>query len=366
MMNEQNNLPEKESKVSDVMAKTEGEKPSKRRKIWAWILGSFGGLVAVFVALAIILVQVGKGNLLSNDDVDLQVDDTLGDIEIGDDNTVVYQGQKYIYNENVASALFIGVDKSDFYNQTSSTEQADALFLATIDTKTGRTTIIPIPRDSMAEIDIYSDKGEYLGVKRSQICLSYGYGNGGHSSCENTVKAVSRMFYGMPIKSYISIDMGAIEVLSDKVGGVEVVLNEDVKLYRTWYKKGQKINLRGYEARNFVLYREDDLEASLKRMGRQKQFIDSFASKVIEKTKKNIKTPATIFSSIKPYMVTNLDVADISFLTSCFMKAVSGNEIEYKSISGEATKPGEYVEYVYDPSSVYDIILDVFYLPINE
>ncbi len=363
-MNEQNNLQKNTSVVPENKTKT--SKTTKSKKVWAWVLSIFSSLIVIAVVSAIILVQVGKGNLLNRDDVDLQVDDTLSDIEIGDDNTVIYEGQKYIYNENVAAVLFIGVDKSDFYNQKSSTEQADALFLATIDTKTGRTTIIPIPRDSMAEIDVYSDKGEYLGVERSQICLSYAYKGENNSGCENTLKAVSRMFYGMPIKSYVSIDMGAIEVLSDKVGGVDVVLTEDVKLYKTWYKKGQKLNLRGYEARNFVLYRENDLEASLKRMSRQKQFINSFASKVIEKTKKNIKTPVTIFNSIKPYMVTNLDVADVSFLTSCFMKTTGGNGIEYKSISGEATKPGEYVEYICDSKSIYDIIIDVFYLPTNE
>jgi hypothetical protein len=48
------------------------------------------------------------------------------------------------------------------------------------------------------------------------------------------------------------------------------------------------------------------------------------------------------------------------------MGGTAGTSIEYKAISGEATQPGKYVEYIYDAQSVYDIIIDVFYLPINE
>lgn len=342
-----------------------GDLKPNRKKVWNIILICIAALLSVLVALVSVLILVGKNNLLNRGDFDLLFGEKTSEIEIVDDGTVVYKDQKYKYNENVVSVLFIGIDKYKFYEERSGSGQADALFLANIDTKTGRTTIIPIPRDCMAEIDVFSEDGKYLGIRRSQICLSYGYGDGKHSSCKNTAKAVSRMFCGVPINAYVAIDMDAIEVISEKVDGVDVVLTEDTVLARVEYKAGEQVNLRGYAALDFVVLREDDLEASLKRMGRQKQFIDQFAAKVVQRTKKDITTPITIFNSIKPYMVTNLDVADISFLTSCFLTEAGNTEIEYKSIAGEATKPGEYIEYVYDFDSVYNIIIDVFYTPVN-
>jgi LCP family protein required for cell wall assembly len=355
-MNQQNNsqdsLFEEEPKV----------KKSNAKKTWFWILISIVSVILIVAITLTILVQMGKNSLLGHNNVTLETDNTVSDVEILEDNTVIYNDEKYVYNKNVTSVLCIGIDKFNFQSNTSGENgQADALFLAALDTKTGRSCIIPIPRDSMAEIDYYSQSGSYVGIRKSQICLAYAYGDGKHTSCENTAKAVSRMFYGIPIDSYIAIDMDAIGVLTQKVGGVEVVLPEDMEIQKRYYKKGSKITLSGDMALDFVMKRNDDITASLSRMARQRQFIGQFSAKAIEKTKKDITAPIGLFKAIMPYMVTDLDVADVSFLTSCFIGSKAGEKIEYKQILGEAKQPGEYVEYIYDQKSVYDIILDVYY-----
>ena len=356
-MNQQNNP--SPSNVEDISSK---KKRPFGKKIWLWVLL---GITSVILAVAIVLtvlVQSGKKNLLGHEDVTLESDETINEVEILEDNTVVYNDKKYIYNKDVTSVLCIGIDKFKFQNNKHGENgQADALFLATLDTKTGRTCIIPVPRDSMVEIDYYSNSGEYIGIRKAQICLSYAYGDGKHTSCENTAKAVSRMFYGIPVDSYVAIDMDAVSVLTQKVGGVEVTLPEDMTINGRFYKKSSKITLSGDMALEFVMDRSNEITASLSRMGRQKQFIQQFAAKAIEKTKKDITAPVGLFKSIMPYMVTDLDIADVSFLTSSFIGSKAGERIEYKQILGKAEQPGEFVEYIYDTKSVYDIIIDVFY-----
>lgn len=359
-MNQQNNPQPKHFKEEL------NEKKRSSRKIWLWVILSVVSVILIVAIVLIVLVQMGKTSLLGHNDVSLESDKTVSDVEILEDNTIIYNNEKYVYNKNVTSVLCIGVDEYKFQsNANGENGQADALFLATLDTKTGRSCIIPIPRDSMAEIDYYSQSGNYIGIRKSQICLAYAYGDGKHTSCENTAKAVSRMFYGIPIDSYIAIDMDAIGVLTQRVGGVEVVLPEDMEIQKRYYQKGSKITLTGDMALDFVMQRNSDITASLSRMSRQRQFIGQFSVKAIEKTKEDITAPIGIFKAIMPYMVTDLDVADVSFLTSCFIGSKAGEKIEYKQISGEVKQPGEYVEYIYDPKSVYDIILDVYYNKVN-
>lgn len=67
-----------------------------------------------------------------------------------------------------------------------------------------------------------------LGTEKQQICLSYSYGDGKESSCENTVNSVQRLFYNIPINTYFSLDLDGISALNDSVGGVDVVSPETI------------------------------------------------------------------------------------------------------------------------------------------
>ena len=342
------------------------EKGAKKRKIFIWAVSVIAALLLIGVAVVFILVQLGKANLLNHKEVNLDIDSAVSDVELQNDNTVVYKGATYEYNKDVTAVLCLGVDKKSFSNGSAgSNGQADAIFLAALDTKTGRSTVIPIPRDSMVEVDVYSEKEEYVGIKNTQLCLAYAYGDGGHTSCKNVAKSVSRMFYGIPIDSYIAIDMDALSVLADQVGGVKVTLTEDMDILGRMYGKGQEVTLKGALTQAFLQKRSGGLESSLDRMERQKQFVQKFTVSAIEKTKKDITAPVKIFKAITPYMVTDLSVADISFLTSCFMGGKVGTSVEYKRISGKMEQPGKYAEYIYDPQSVYEIIIDVFYKPLS-
>ena len=343
------------------------KKKSKAKKVLLWILIVVLVLILSGIITVFALIQKGKSSLLNIESMKIEPGSIISETDVDDDGkTIEFQGKKYTYNEDMTAILCIGVDTEKFSDGAGikgQNGQADALFLYAMDTKTGKSTRIPISRDAMVDVDIYSGNGKYVSSSKKQLCLAYAYGDGKHTSCENTVRSVSRLFYGLPINSYVAIDLKAIEVLSDKVGGVPVVPDEDFSYLGYNYFKGKEVNLTGLKARIFVQGRDQSkLDSNLNRMARQKQFVTSFFGKAIAKTKEKITFPVDVYKSTNEYIITDLDIAEISFLASCAI----GNDIglQFKSIEGTIKKGEKYAEYYADDESVYNAVLEVFYKPV--
>ncbi len=357
-------------------AKDKGVKKTKNRlssgkKALIIVPSVFLGLIAVLLVAAIILVQIGKSNMLNTESMMIDPGQNVSDVTVSDGGKNVTYGNKvYAYNENMTAILCIGVDREEFADKSSvigTNGQADALFLFCMDTKTGKSTIVPISRDTMADIDIYSPSGKYVSSSKQQICLSYAYGDGRHGSCENTVKSVSRLFYGLPINTYVAVDLKAIEFMTKTLGGVKVTPTKDFTYYNGSFKKGKEITLKGERARAFVQERDkDNIEGSLDRMERQRIFIDAFFNKVLSKTKEKITTPVDLYNAAADYMITNMDVADISFMTSVMLSGSEGMGVGYASIEGKAVLGEEFVEYYPDETSIYDKIIEIFYTEVKK
>ncbi len=375
MMNSQNNF--EEEKIADNNGAEESStvyrakkkpKMSLKKKLAIIIPSSVVGLVAILTATALILVQMGKISMLNTGSMNIDPGNNVSDVETTDGGeTVTYGGVTYKYNENMTAILCMGVDREEFADEESvigKKGQADAIFLFCMDTSTGKSTIIPVPRDTLTDVDIYSVENKYIASNKTHLCLAYAYGDGQHKSCENTVKSVSRLFYGLPISSYVAVDLKAIRYLTDAVGGVTVVPVKDYSYENTYYTAGKEMTLFGKNAQEFVQSRDmEDVNGSLDRLERQKIFIQAFFGKVLEKTKEDIKTPVNLYKSASKYMVTDLSVSDISFMTSVMLTGKKGMEINFKSISGEMVKGEEYLEYHPDNASIYNTIIDVFYIP---
>lgn len=354
--------------ISFVTVEPSVKKKGKLKKILLWILIVLLVLILSGVLTVFILIQKGKSSLLNVESMNINPGSTISDVEVDDDGKIVeFKGRKYVYNEDMTAILCIGVDTNEFSDVVDikgKNGQADALFLYAMDTKTGKSTVIPISRDTMVDVDVFSGDGNYISSSKKQLCLSYAYGDGKHTSCENTVRSVSRLFYGLSINSYVAIDLKAIEVLSTKVGGVSVVPDEDFSYEGYNFYKGKKTNLKGLEARMFVQGRDQSkLDSNLNRMARQKQFITSFFSKAITKTKEKITFPIDVYKSTSQYMITDLDVSEISFLASCVVKNSIG--LQYKSIKGSMKMGEKYAEYYADDESIYSTVLEVFYKPVS-
>ncbi len=316
-------------------------------------------LLCIFLALAntlSILTISGKYALTVNNNIHIIPTDI--DAVLDENGIISYNDKQYIYNDNLTTILFMGVDKSDINKTTANGKngQADALYTVTIDTETGKTTVICISRDTYSDIKIYSKEGNYIRTEPRQLCLAYAYGDGKDMSCENCVWSVSNVLCGIPINTYMSIDFSAISVLNDTVGGVRVP-----EYTVDWKRKtGKTTVLYGKKAYDYVQYRNVNVtESNAHRITRQIDYLKAFSAKAISKTKEDISTPLKLYNKINSNSVNNLTADKITYLTSVFLK---GNmEIEFKNIEGDIRVVGEHSAFFPDSQKLYELVLEVFY-----
>lgn len=286
-----------------------------------------------------------------------------------DGEFVTYKGEKYVFNENITSVLCMGVDKYNIEQEEiiiGNSGQADMLMLAIMDTQSGKVKLWNISRDSMTDVDIYNVEGEYVKTENLQACLAFAYGDGKHGSCENTVKSVSRLLYGMPIQSYAVIDMEAIQPLNDALGGVEVTIHEG-DILPAHFVPGTTVLLKGADVKSYVQSRRTEMpgepiDSNNNRMARQRQYMMNFIQKAMEKTKEDITVPLNLFNIVKKnnHIITNLDTSKIAYLTTLITK-VNFTEDSFQTIPGEVLA-GEHAEYHVDDEILYQMILDTFYI----
>ena len=227
-------------------------------------------VIALIVILSILLVLI------------LNLDNwfSVGVNDFFRDDTVIIGNYKY-KQKKLSTFLVIGVDDmgsvsgSDSYNNT---QQADFLMLISFDRSENKYSILHINRDTMTSVDVLGVGGYRVGERTEQIALAHTYGDGTTSSCLNTVRAVSKMLFGLTIDHYIMMTMSAVEALNDYIapGGLPVTFNGDYTEIDERYTNGATVNLRGSEALRFVRNRVGLNDSSnIARMERQKVYINS-------------------------------------------------------------------------------------------
>lgn len=284
-----------------------------------------------------------------------------------DGKTVSYKGETYVLNENITTTLLIGVDRDVLQSGTErgAGGEADCILLVSMDTKTGETKIVNISRESYAQVDIYSASEIYIESRNTQLCRAFAYGDGAELSCENTIKSVKRLIYGMPIHSYVALDMRFIGAATDAVGGITLTTLSDVKMPDDRIvPEGTEIELWGEEAERYVRYRNKKLlNSNLLRMDRQKQYVELFAKKALIETKRDLTTLLELYKVLSQYMTTDLSIADVTFFLGTFLN--HGATFEFNSIKGELGMLGENAIYYLDETNTYETVLDLYYTKVE-
>ena len=285
--------------------------------------------------------------------------ETDGDWQEGD---VRYQGVHYRYNEDILTFLFLGIDKETEVKPVENGidgGQSDAIFLLVLNPRSKEISIINIPRDTMTDIDGYDENGYFMATIKAQLALQHGYGDGAELSCERSKRAVARLFYELPIHGYCAINMGAVALLNDAVGGVEIVAPEDV-IY-TDIKEGDRILLKGEVAYNYLHNRDITVPwSSVGRLERQKQYLAAYAATAREAMKKDLTLPVTLYNTLSKYMVTDISLDEVSYLAVQAM-GYHFDESNMFSLDGEYVKGEKYEEFHVDETALYELILRVFY-----
>ena len=360
--------------------------PRKPHPVLRRLLAVFLALAALFSLVALAADQWlrfhhdrGQAQLTADySDVKLELpkqdeaaEDEARVITFDDGKTVNYNGHTYRLNENLSTVLFMGIDRPDIdeVDDIGSGGQADVILLIALDTTTGEMNILNLPRDTYAEIVLYSGQGSWIGYEYHQLCLAYAYGNGRETSCENTIGTVSRLLYGMPISKYIAVDMDGVLVANEAVGGVTLTSLEDIKMPDGSYvRQGDEITLHGKNCERYIRTREHDVDANAARIERQKQYIRAFASTLTQQARKDFSVISHLYQDITPYIVSDLDSSDVIFLAQTYLSY--GLDFSIVSYEGtydwlENSRGTRNAVYYADEDSLFEAVLAVFYTQVD-
>lgn len=359
--------------------KVKRDKKRKRKVVALTVLAAITGLLAAAFAAFLIVGAIGKANLrsnviaapkLENAPVVIELQPTEEEAAGWKEGWVKYNGQIYAYNEDILTFLIMGIDKTkDVKEVAEGTNggQADALFLVVLNPHDDSLSVIGINRNTMTDVSVYDNNGSFVNTVKAQIAVQHGFGNGVEESCEYQVNAVQHLFYEMPVHGYAAINMSAIGPLTDMVGGVDVVALEDIKSGNsTVIKEGEEVHLEGDLAFAYIHNRDTkEFGSADHRLERQKQFITTYLQKVKQKTKEDIGFPISVYQSIAPQTVTSLTVDEMTYLVS-IAKDYSFDENYLYTLKGETKQGDVFEEFYVDETNLFELILKVFYEPVEQ
>ena len=277
---------------------------------------------------------------------------------------VTYNDKEYQYNEDIINFLCLGIDKDVSMEemQTDGNEGlADAVVLISVNVENGQIKILAIPRDTMVPVKVVDETGHFVKNANQQITLQYVYGSNAAMSCELMVDAVSNLLYKVPIQRYCSINLSAVTVLNDTIGGVDVQVLEDVHISGKNYHAGDVLHLQGTMALDYIRDRDCDIfGSSMGILERQKQYMSNYFSTAVDAIKADMTLPMTLFQSLQGNMCTNITTEDIAYLVPELLD-VSLNMEDMSMVPGEVTQPGELEEYIVNTDQLKELVINYFY-----
>ncbi|MFS8541406.1 MAG: LCP family protein [Tissierellales bacterium] len=170
--------------------------------------------------------------------------------------------QRIIKSPDEITFLLLGVDTND---GSKSGSRTDTMMLFKVDKKTGKISVLSIPRDTRTRI-----RGR---AQEDKINHAHAYGGP-----ELSVKAVKDLL-GIELEYYVKVDYQIVKEFVDLIGGVEVDVPMDIK--GTNIKKGVQV-LNGEQAMEFLRFRKGYIDQDLGRIRAQQQFIKAAAKQTLK------------------------------------------------------------------------------------
>ncbi|MCR4851768.1 MAG: LCP family protein [Lachnospiraceae bacterium] len=335
-------------------------------------MAAFLTIVVLFFAAYNIMRMIGKNHLMNGvvnaapaiETVVPKEETTEEENTVWQEGWIKHNGRIYSYNEDIITFLIMGIDKEgDVVEVSEGTNggQADAQFLLVLNPHDRSINVVGINRNTMTDVDIYNEDGAFVRTQKAQIAVQHGFGNGVSESCEYQVKAVRGLFYDLPIHGYAAINMSAIPTINDLVGGVSIVVAEDLTKADKRLKEGSEVELDGSSAYLYVRWRDfDSFGSADRRLDRQKQYLKAFINKAKSEGKKNISIVSDIYKAVSNEMTTDITLDEALYLAPEVVNYSFGEE-NFRMIEGQTIMGERFEEFYPDEQKLYEMILDLFY-----
>lgn len=276
--------------------------------------------------------------------------------------TITRDGKDYYLRQDITVFMLVGVDQSgpvkasDSYNNNG---EADMIALTVFDEADKTYDILLLNRDTMVDVPVLGIGGKPAGTSYEQLALSHTYGSGLEDSCENTENAVSGFLNGVNIDYYMAMNMDAIAIINDSVGGVQVNVTDDFSAIDPTITQGQVL-LQGDQALTYIQTRKDlGSQMNISRMERHKEYMKGFVEAL----------NTTLAEDSDSYIINTYNAIDDYVVTDCSVNTMSTlinrySEYELNDIispEGENVAGDDYMEFYADEEKLDQLILQLFY-----
>ena len=280
----------------------------------------------------------------------------------GSGKTIVRDGVEYFPRQDITTILLAGIDEdgpvkdSQSYNNSG---EADMVTLVILDHTLEQVQMLTLNRDTMMDIPVLGIGGRQAGSIYGQLALAHTYGSGLEDSCENLRRTVSNFLYGIQIDHYVVMNMDAIGIMNDAVGGVTVEVTDDFSPVDSTIPMGT-VTLHGQQAVTYVRTRQGvGDQMNLTRMERQKQYMTAFMGQLKDRLG-SAGFVLNTYQQVEPYMVTDCSSTVITSIADRYGHYPLGQMI---SPEGENVKGTEFMEYYVDEQALDQLILELLYAP---
>ncbi|WP_179395699.1 LCP family protein [Lacticaseibacillus absianus] len=189
------------------------------------------------------------------------------------------------------SILLMGTDTGEFGR--SDTGRSDTMIVVTINPQGKRTTMISIPRDTLAEMTT----SQYTGYQKINAAYTFG-------GVDATVATIKTLI-NVPINYYVIVNMAGLEKIVDGIGGIDVNVKfswSDPYSHGTFTKGPAHLN--GKQALAYARMRHADPEGDYGRQQRQQEVITAIVKNAL--SAKSLTNYKSLMTSLSNSMRTDL------------------------------------------------------------
>lgn len=210
--------------------------------------------------------------------------------------------------------LLLGTDTGAF-GRKEVRGNSDTMIIVTVNPAKKKLSLMSIPRDTMARM---------VGTESFSVHkINAAYNIGGAKMAMKTTSKV----LNVPIKYYISMNMGGMRKIVDGVGGVTVTPPLTFTYDGYTFTKGKKVHLNGSQALAYSRMRYDDPRGDYGRQLRQREVIMSVLEHAMSfSTLKNLDS---ILGSVSTGLRTNLTFDSMVKISKNYRKCTSNMSSDY-------------------------------------
>lgn len=210
--------------------------------------------------------------------------------------------------------LLLGTDTGAF-GRKEVRGNSDTMIIVTVNPAKKKLSLMSIPRDTMARM---------IGTESFSVHkINAAYNIGGAKMAMQTTSKV----LNVPIKYYISMNMGGMRKIVDGVGGVTVTPPLTFTYDGYTFTKGKKVHLNGSQALAYSRMRYDDPKGDYGRQLRQREVIMSVLEHAMSfSTLKNLDS---ILGSVSTSLRTNLTFDSMVKISKNYRKCTPNMSSDY-------------------------------------